>query len=620
MFVYTVAPLVKIKKQEEKTFFYYGSEKLEKGALIMLNFKNRLINGIVLESKPLFEKKLELKKSDFLTKKILKIISRSPVVSDWQIKLARWVSDYYIHSFGDSLRLFVPKSLLKKKKEIILNPMGTNAEKNKKIEEISFVFGEKLSRWKKYLNLIKKRENKILILFPEIIQLKEFENFVKTKIKNLDLICFSSKITIKKELEIWEKTRNNEFDLIIGTRSAIFLPFDKIDLFIIDEEENPSYKSWDMQPRYDSRTFAEKLANIKKIKLIKGTEIPNLKIFSFLKQKELTGAKKIKFPKINIIETKKSEDFLSEKIISLMETNKKNKKFVFFVNRRGLAPIVLCQDCGYSLKCPDCELSLVLTNNILYCNHCSFTKKIDEICPKCGSWRLKTIGFGAEKIKKELEKIVDKEKIEIFDTYNLLNTEEQKKIIEKFNNSEIKYLIATPLILKFSFKADFGIIVSAEQFLNFPEFQIYEKNIQRFLKFGKNVKNFFIQTQNKDNPFFEVWKKSSIEKFYEEELEHRKKFSYPPLAELVKIINMDINELRNKQNLNDFIKELKKIAINNEDYEILGPNPCFTPKIKNKFCWNVVIKIKKNSEITKKDLFKTIPDNFIVDVEPETLL
>lgn len=619
MFVYEIAPLIKIRKQEEKTFFYYGNEKLEIGALVMINFKNRIINGIVLESKPLFEKKLELKKSDFSTKKILKAISRKPIIFDWQIKLARWISDYYIHPFGDSLKLFVPKSLIKKRKEINLKPIDANTEKNKKNEEINFVFGEKKARWKKYLGLIKKRENKIFILFPEIIQLKEFEDFIKSKIKNLDLICFSSKIASKKELEIWEKTRNSDFDLIIGTRSAIFLPFNKIDLFIIDEEENSSYKSWDMQPRYDSRTVMEKLSNMEKISLIKGFEIPNLRTFSFLKQKGLPGPKKMKFPMINIIETKKSENFLSEKVANLIKTNK-NKSFVLFVNRKGLAPAVFCRDCGYSLKCPICQLNLVLTNNVLRCNHCSFTKKIDEICPKCGSWRLKNIGFGAEKIKKELEEITEKEKIEIFDTFNLPQNEEQEKIIKKFNNSEIKYLIATPLILKFPFKADFGIIVSAEQFLNFPEFQIYEKNIQRFLKFGQKIKSLFIQTLDEKNPFFDFWQKSSIEKFYEQESDYRKKFSYPPFGELVKIINTDINELRNKQNLNDFVKEFKKTTANRENYEILGPNPCFLTKIKNKFCWNVVIKIKKNPEIIKKELFKTIPENFIVDVDPETLL
>ena len=619
MFIYAIVPLTKIKRQEEKTFFYYGNNDLEIGALVAVNFKNRLLNGIVLESKPLFEKKLELKKSDFSTKKIIKIISKKPVVFGWQIKLAKWISEYYIHSFGDSLKLFVPRSLIKKKKEIILESIDEKTEKKEKNGEINFIFGEKGARWEKYLDLIKKRKKKIFILFPEIIQLKEFEIFIKNKIKNLELICFSSGINAKKEFEIWKKIRNDKFDLLIGTRSAIFLPINKIDLIIIDEEENPSYKSWDMQPRYDGRNVLEKMAEMKKISLLKGIKVPNLRTFLFIKEKGLPDIKKMEFPKINIIETSKSGKFLSEKVVELIKKNKK-KSFIFFVNRRGLAPAVFCRDCGYSLKCPNCQLNLVLTNNTLYCNHCSFSKKIDEICPKCGSWKLTTIGFGAEKIKKELEELVDKEKIEIFDTFNLPKSEEQEKIMRKFNNSEIKCLIATPLILKFPFKADFGIVVSAEQFLNFPEFQIYEKNIQRFLKFSEKTKKLFVQTTDKKNRFFGFWEKSSIEKFYEEELNYRKNFSYPPFGELIKIVNADTNEQRNKENLTDFIKEFKKIAINKENYEILGPNPCFIPKIKNKFCWNIVVKIKRNPETIKKDLFQTISDDFIVDVGPETLL
>jgi len=618
MFIYNIIPLTKIRNQENQCFFYYGKENLKIGTLVRINFRNRFINGIVLETKSLLEKKQELKKLDFQTKKIFAVISTEPILLDWQIKLAKWISRYYLYPLGGVFKLFIPKSLINKKKNINLIVEKENNTKNK-INKINFIIDTKEKRWNEYLKIIAEKNEKILIIFPEIIQLEEFKKIIDKK--NLSVICFSGNISTKKEFETWRKIRKNDFNLIIGTRSSLFLPFSKLDLIIIDEEENSSYKLWDMQPRYDSRKIIEKIAFFEKIDLIKGLEIPTLETYIQLKQSKGTELKKIKLPEINLIENQ--WNLLSAKVSDLLKENK-DKNFIFFVNRHGLAPVVFCKDCGSSLVCPSCETNLILTKNTLFCRHCSFSKKIDTKCPKCGSWQLKTSGFGAEKIKKEIEKITGNEKIEIFDTLNLPTTKQQKEIIEKFKKGEIKYLIATPLILKFSITADFGIIVSAEQFLNFPEFQIYEKNIQRFFKFKKRVKNLFVQSRDIKNSFFEIWEKSELNKFYEQEINYRKKFSYPPFTDLIRFINFNEDEIHNKNTINEFIKNAENLfnkkQIDKNSYEFIGPNPCFIPKIKNRFCFDTILKVKKDSEKIKNQVFNLIPDSMKVDVDPKTLL
>jgi primosomal protein N' len=416
VFLYKVAPLIKVNRREEETFLYYGTKNLPCGSLIRINFKNREINGVVLNSIPLIEKKLEIKKAGFATKKISVVISFEPVLFDWQIKLAQWMSRYYLHPLGDTLRLFLPRSLLDKKRKINLPSSGIPLIKNTGKKKNLIIWENKKERWLKYLEIIK--QEKALICFPEIIQLEEFRDFLKKLCPNLNFLVFHGKLSPKQEFEVWEKTKRGKFSVILGTRSAIFLPFQSLTSIIIDEEENPSHKSWDQQPRYDVREIVKKIKEIKKIQLIKGVEIPRIQTYLKLKERP-----KRKFHSlIKIIQIKNKKVIFEEETLNLIKRHSE-KQFIFLVNRRGLAPAVLCQDCGHFLICPNCDNPLALVGSTLYCHYCSSNKKMGKFCPECQSWRLKTLGFGAEMIKKELQKITSLKKIEVFDSYNLPSLE-----------------------------------------------------------------------------------------------------------------------------------------------------------------------------------------------------
>jgi primosomal protein N' (replication factor Y) len=184
--------------------------------------------------------------------------------------------------------------------------------------------------------------------------------------------------------------------------------------------------------------------------------------------------------------------------------------------------------------------------------------------------------------------------------------------------------VATPLIFKFPLKTDIGIIVLAEQFLNFPDFQIYEKSFQRFLKFSQQTKGLFIQTFSLNLPFFDFLTRFSIDDFYKEELKLRKAFSYPPFSELVSFTkshrNNQVakNELLKFKGLLEKLFETKKIDIS--QCELIGPNPAFIPKIKNQFYWQIILKIKKDNQMIKNLIYPFIPSSFTVDVNPESLV
>ena len=616
MFLYKITPLTKIDRREEETFLYYGLENLPSGSLIRINFKNREINGIVLKSIPLIEKKLEIKKAAFLTKKISSVISSEPVLFNWQIKLAQWMSRYYLHPLGDTLKLFLPKSLVDKKRKLILPSSGISLIKNTGEKKDLIIWENKKERWLKYLEIMKQK--KVLICFPEIIQLEEFRDFLEKHL-NLNFLVFHGKLSPKQEFETWEKARKGKFSTILGTRSAIFLPFQSLDSIIIDEEENPSYKSWDQQPRYDLREIAKKIKEIKKIQLIKGVEIPRVQAYL-----EMEKRQKKKFrPSIKIIQIKNKSVVFEEETLNLIRKHLE-KQFIFLVNRKGLAPAVFCQDCGYFFTCPNCDKPLTLIKSTLYCHCCSFSKQMEKFCPKCQSWRLKTLGIGTEMVKKQLQKTTPLKKIEVFDSYHLPNLEKQKSLIKKFQKKEIQALVATPLILKFPLKTDIGIIVLAEQFLNFPDFQIYEKSFQRFFKFSQQTRRLFIQTFSPNLPFFNFLVNFSIDDFYKEELKLRKIFSYPPFSELVTFIKNHRNNRAAKNELLKFKNLLEKLferkKINISQCELIGPNPAFIPKIRNQFYWQLILKIKKNNQMIKNLTYPFIPSSFTVDVNPESLV
>jgi primosomal protein N' (replication factor Y) len=638
MFIIEVIPLVKIASLNSQTLTYFSSQKPEIGGLVLVSLGKADIKAIIKSVEPLENIKIQIKKDYFKLKPISKIISDGPIINQSQMELCQWLSDYYISPIGIALKLFLPKNILKSKKpssqKISINPVVIG-NKNKKSFPVLFYSED---RTKKYLEIIKKtvKENKqVLFLVPEINQISKYLPYLE-KISEKTIV-FQSDIKSSQEKKYWQGINQGKIDIIIGTRTSLFLPFNNLGLIILDEEENESYKSWDQHPKYHTRTVALKLAEILNSEIILGSRTPSLE--SMLRAQEgkyefLGQAKKQK-PDLNISIVDMKEEirksnfsiFSEELQKKLIKTISDNKKAILFINRKGSATAVLCRDCGHIIKCQDCDSPMVYhktlgsRSDLLACHYCGKTMTPPATCPKCKSWRIKYVGSGTQKAIEELKKI-GKDKINpvIIDSDTAPTKKEQEQIEQDFAKGKYNVLIGTQLLFSLNLAPEdisLAVIVLADPLFNMPEYRSPERLAQIIRKISFLAKETLIQTYNPDLHLFNFLNNNNFDDFIEEEIKHRKSLFYPPFSEIIKLTfshkNLDVAK-------RESIELKRKIQKAIPDIKILGPVPALMPKIKNKYFWHLIVKIKPESSAEKKIIQGLISPDWSVDVEPLSLL
>ncbi len=420
MFLIQIVPLTKIPHTLPQILSYFSGQKLFAGSLIQIPLGKRKANGVVIGVRAIADHKMEIKRADFELRNIAKIISAEPILTEKQIKLALFLGQYYFASPG----LFAKMMFTRRSFNAGGLPPKQQTTNNKQ-------------------QTVKKQT---LIVFPTISQA---ENYAKNK-KTLSL--WHSGLTAKQLNESWWKIKNGRAQTIIGTRSAVFLPFTGLKKIIIVDESNPNHKSWDMFPHYRVHEVAQKLAEIFNAKLT----IPAGRGYSLRATTPSLSAPRILWggtppcaysraplnPTPTIIDMRaelKSGNFsifsvdLYEAVKNALE---KKKQVILFINRRGAANFILCRDCGYIAKCPNCDAPLAyhLINNkpSLLCHHCGAKDTPPTNCPKCNSWRIKTVGSGTQKVEAEMQKFFPDAKILRLDGDIAPKPKNQQKIITDF--------------------------------------------------------------------------------------------------------------------------------------------------------------------------------------------
>jgi len=520
-----------------------------------------------------------------------------------------------------------------------------------------------------YINAIKKtleKNKQVLFLVPEIKNINFLKSYIKKHFSKQTSFIFHSNLTEKKRYKIWEKVKSNKAKIILGTKIALFLPFKKLKLIILEEEESPNYNSFEKHPYYNGRDLAIKLSKLFNAKVILGTSCPLIESYylaSKNKYKIIRDNIQYSTSNIHIIdmrdEIKNGNSSIFSRFLqdSIKEIISSNKKAILFVNRRGMSTCILCMDCGYIIKCPYCEVPLVYHKNLpsikdksnnsykLICHHCGYQQTPPSFCPKCKSYRIKYLGTGTQKIEYELKKISPNAKAIRLDTDIAKTRKKQKEIIEKFKNSNINFLICTQLVfsyLKQLPKLDLISIVNVSPILNLPDFKTGENTFRIITSFISHFSpsTFILQTYNPYNYVIKYALENNYDKFFLEEIKNRKELNYPPFSRLIKLTYQHKNAEKAEKEariLKEKLKQQLKFLLLNAklqdmDFEILGPAPCFIPKIKNKWRWKIVIKIKckkfLNGDIylserqvkIRNDLLKIIPNNWKIEIDPDTLL
>ena len=464
-----------------------------------------------------------------------------------------------------------------------------------------------------------------ILLVPEISLTHQIVKRLYDRFAS-DVAIFHSALSEGEKYDEYHKILNGDVHVVVGTRSAIFVPFEKIGVIILDEEQSQNYKQ-DNNPRYHARDIALERAKYHNCPLILGSATPSLEsmarskkgVYKLLELKERIG--KSVLPEVTVIDMQEEykkrnmiiSDYLDEKIKDRIS---KNEQVILMLNRRGYSTIINCKNCGYTFKCPNCEITLTYhkTNNNLRCHYCGYTLLSTEVCPSCHEKALSSLGLGTEKLEEELIKRYNVPVIRM-DTDTTSKKGSQDEIIKKIENREVSIIVGTQMISKgfdFPYVTLVGII-NADDSLNIPDFRSGEKTFelltQTIGRAGRgNIKGeAVIQTFNYDNKTIEFSKNNNYEGLYNYEMNIRKILKYPPYfyITMVKIASKDYN-LASKE----IIKVRNYLDNNLKDVIILGPTTASMFKINNVYRFQIILKYKnydkiKNSLIYLDNIYKT---------------
>lgn len=535
-----------------------------------------------------------------------------------------------------------------------------NKDQQKALDQINSLFEEKNTvllhgvtgsgKTEIYIELIKQQMDagrQVLYLLPEIALTAQIISRLKKRFGSV-IGVYHSKFNQNERIEIWQRVLNNEYKIILGARSSLFLPFNELGLIIIDEEHDYSYKQHEPNPRYNARDAAIYLAWLHKAKTLMGTATPAVETYyqarsgKFGLVELFSRYADMAMPEIQVVDLKAEEKnktmqshFSSALVSQIKYTLDLKEQVILFQNRRGYAPFLLCEACGWSPKCINCDVNLVYHkfNNELRCHYCNHRDTTYAACPACGSTRILIKGFGTEKIEDELQLIFPEANVGRLDLDAIKSKTGHEKIIREFEDGEIDILAGTQMVTK---GLDFDNvnlvgILSADQLLNFADYRASERAFQMMTQVSgragrkKRKGLVLIQALQTGHPVLQYVMQHDYKGFYEREIAERRQFDYPPFTRLIRItLKHKTVEVVNKAAAH-LAAQLKVHA----GKKILGPAIPGIARIRNKYLSEILIKadnhradteyLKKvlRLEIEKMQLMPNLKSvELIVDVDP----
>lgn len=410
-----------------------------------------------------------------------------------------------------------------------------------------------------YIQLIWKmlQEHKqVLYLLPEIALTVQMMDRLR-KVFGNRLGIYHSKYSDAERVEIWNKQLSAApYDVILGARSAVFLPFQKLGLIIVDEEHETSFKQQDPAPRYHARSAALVLANMTGAKTLLGTATPSIETYYNATNGKYglvtlsTRYKNIALPKIEVVDTKDLQrrkmmrgPFSPPLLKAIKEALDNNEQVILFQNRRGFAPMIECRTCGWVPKCKNCDVSLTYhrTTNVLTCHYCGYSYSVPTKCPNCEETDLRGRGYGTEKIEEQILQIFPQARIARMDLDTTRTRNAYERIIGDFSAGRTNVLIGTQMVSK---GLDFGKvsvvgILNADSMLNYPDFRAYEHAFMMMSQVsgraGRKGKQglVLLQTKSPELPVIRQVVENDFDSFYKDMLEERQEFNYPPFCKIV---------------------------------------------------------------------------------------
>ena len=583
-----------ILKSPLQNLTYESEEIIENGSLVEVILAKRKNSNLAVVIK-------KVDKPDFKCSTILSI--KDEFYSDFMLEIADFVSKYYICSMGFALSLFqafnknivYENSSIEYKKEITLSSFQQEAKDFLDSKKQALLFAKtgagKTEIYIKTIKEILKQGKQAVFLMPEISLTPQMEKRLE-EVFDSSVAIWHSKVTAKRKKEILNKLQNGDIKLIAGARSALFLPYSNLGLIIVDEEHDNSYKS-DTTPRYNAKDLAIFIAKKFDLRLILGSATPSINSFYKIPYFELDKT---------FYETKKSYIFenssqnISNKTLELIKKSIENKnQTIVFLPTRANFKHQICFDCGKSVECPFCSVSMSLHKNdlALKCHYCGFAQKIPEFCPSCKTGIVRNHRVGTAEIEELLKNEFPNSIIKRFDKDSVNSEKSLKKILDEFNENKIDVLVGTQMLSKGHdyHNVKLAVVLGMDSLLNMSSYKARENALSLLLQIsGRSGRNGFgeVVIETKNEEFFKYYlEESNYKEFLNSELEFRKDL-YPPFVKLARVVLSSTNGLKIKEELNEIVKDLK----NNKDIEVVGFGECAIFKIANKYRYEVIIRSK----------------------------
>ena len=472
-----------------------------------------------------------------------------------------------------------------------------------------------------YIHLIRKaieEHKQVLYLLPEIaLTVQIMERLHRVFGDRLGI--YHSKYSDAERVEIWQKQLSDHpYDVILGARSAVFLPFKALGLVIIDEEHETSFKQQDPAPRYHARSAAIVLAKMYGAKTLLGTATPSMESYYNAQQGKYglvelkTRYKGIQLPEIQVVDVKDlrrrkmmSGPFSPQLLAAVREALKNGQQAILFQNRRGFAPMVECKVCGWVPKCKNCDVSLTLHKsiNLLTCHYCGYTYPVPTECPNCGSTEIMGRGFGTEKIEDQIAEIFPEAKIARMDLDTTRTRNAYERLIADFSEGRTNLLIGTQMVSKgldFDKVSVVGIL-NADSMLNYPDFRAYEHAFMMMAQVsgraGRKGKRglVILQTKNPNLPVIGQVVNNDYEGLYQGILEERRTFHYPPFFHLINVYVKHKYDKVCEQASHELSKTLRSWF----GGRVLGPDKPAVARVKTMNIRKIVIKLENGIDQQK---------------------
>lgn len=468
--------------------------------------------------------------------------------------------------------------------------------------------------------------NQVLFLVPEISLTTQLSDRLR-RVFGKRLLVYHSKFSDSERVDIWKRLlHTNEPLVILGVRSSVFLPFARLGLIIVDEEHESSFKQYDPAPRYNARDAALVLAQMHGAKSLLGSATPSVETY----YKATNG----KYGLVTLTERFEGATLPDVEIVDMAEMRKKkevkgilsshlrgrilnamqnHRQAILFQNRRGFAPVVVCDQCGWSPKCRDCDVSLVYHKNIelLRCHYCGYSQLLPKLCPACGQNSIRIFGYGTERIAEEMHQEFEAYRVARMDLDSTRNKDAYQEIIEEFARHETDILVGTQMVSK---GLDFGDVtvvgvLNADTLLNFPDFRSNERAFNMLEQVAgragrrKDKGTVVIQTVKPTHEVLRFVKAHDYAAFYANEIDDRNRYAYPPFTKVIQIYLKNRDVMACERAAVTFTLALRRVF----GERVLGPEKPFVSRVSTYYIQSIMLKVEAGASMKKvKDLLRQI--------------